>query len=42
MLTVYISHADCVKHDMGSQHPEFPGRIGAIHDMLLMKGRHLP
>ena len=38
MLPAYISHADCLKHDMGSQHPECPERIGAIHDMLLMKG----
>src|ERR1700739_582220 len=38
MLTAYISHPDCLKHQMGDQHPEAPGRIGAIHDMLLMKG----
>lgn len=38
MLPAYISHSDCLKHDMGKQHPECPDRIGAIHDMLLMKG----
>ena len=38
MLPAYISHPDCLKHDMGRQHPECPGRIGAIKDMLLMKG----
>lgn len=38
MLPAYISHTDCLKHDMGPQHPEAPERIGAIHDMLLMRG----
>ena len=38
MLPAYISHPDCVKHEMGPMHPESPDRIGAIHDMLLIKG----
>ncbi|SAL86278.1 histone deacetylase-family protein [Caballeronia choica] len=38
MLSAYISHPDCVKHEMGHMHPESPERIGAIHDMLLIKG----
>jgi acetoin utilization deacetylase AcuC-like enzyme len=38
MLPAYISHPDCSKHDMGHQHPESPDRIGAINDMLLIKG----
>ena len=38
MLPAYISHRDCLKHDMGSHHPECPERLGAIQDMLLMKG----
>ena len=38
MLPAYISHPDCAKHEMGSMHPESPDRIGAIHDMLLIKG----
>lgn len=38
MLPAYISHDDCLKHEMGPQHPEAPERIGAIHDMLLMRG----
>jgi len=38
MLPAYISHPDCVKHEMGKMHPESPDRIGAIHDMLLIKG----
>ncbi len=39
MLPAYISHPDCLKHEMGDkQHPESPDRIGAIKDMLLIKG----
>jgi acetoin utilization deacetylase AcuC-like enzyme len=38
MLPAYISHPDCLKHTMGEQHPECPERIGAIQDMLLLKG----
>ncbi|MES2151239.1 MAG: histone deacetylase family protein [Pseudomonadota bacterium] len=38
MLTAYITHPDCLKHQMGDQHPEAPERLGAIQDMLLVKG----
>lgn len=38
MLPAYISHPDCIKHDMGDQNPECPERIGAISDHLLIKG----
>lgn len=38
MLPAYISHEDCVKHEMGALHPECPDRIGAINDQLLMSG----
>lgn len=38
MLPAYISHPECLKHEMGHMHPESPDRIGAIHDMLLIKG----
>lgn len=38
MLPAYISHPDCLKHAMGEQHPECPERLGAIRDMLLIKG----
>jgi acetoin utilization deacetylase AcuC-like enzyme len=38
MLPAYISHSDCTKHEMGSQHPESPQRIGAINDQLLITG----
>lgn len=34
----FISHPDCLKHEMGSHHPECPERLSAIHDHMLMKG----
>ncbi|MBE0586862.1 MAG: histone deacetylase family protein, partial [Hydrogenophaga sp.] len=38
MLSAYITHADCARHDMGAHHPECPERLGAINDHLLVKG----
>ena len=38
MLPAYITHADCALHEMGPHHPECPERLGAINDMLLIKG----
>ncbi len=38
MLSAYITHSDCLKHEMGPDHPECPERINAIADMLLVKG----
>lgn len=38
MLSAYISHPDCLKHEMGAHHPECPERIGAVNDHLLIKG----
>ena len=38
MLSAYITHADCVRHEMGAHHPERPERLAAIHDHLLIKG----
>lgn len=36
--TAYISHPLCLKHDMGSYHPESPARIPAIEDQLIAAG----
>ena len=36
--TAYISHPDCLKHDMGTYHPECPQRLKAIEDNLLASG----
>ena len=38
MLPAYITPADCARHEMGPQHPECPERLGAINDLLLVKG----
>src|SRR5690606_21380780 len=38
MLSAYISHPECHRHQMGALHPESPERIDAIHDHLLIKG----
>ncbi len=38
MLSAYITHNDCLRHEMGEGHPESPARLSAIHDCLLFKG----
>lgn len=38
MLSAYITHPDCARHEMGPHHPECPERLAAIQDHLLVKG----
>lgn len=38
MSAVYLSHPSCLRHDMGSYHPETAARITAVADRLLMTG----
>ena len=38
MTTAYISHPDCLRHDMGSWHPESPARLLAIEQALAVSG----
>lgn len=38
MTIAYVSHPDCLKHDMGRHHPECPERLGAVEDQLLASG----
>jgi len=38
MTTAFITHADCLKHDMGAGHPERPARLSAIEDQLIASG----
>lgn len=38
MQTAYISHPDCLKHDMGIYHPECPQRLTAIESELKTTG----
>ena len=38
MATAFITHPDCLKHDMGRGHPEQPARLTAIEDQLIASG----
>jgi acetoin utilization deacetylase AcuC-like enzyme len=38
MPTAFITHPDCRLHVMGRDHPECPGRLGAIQDQLIASG----
>jgi acetoin utilization deacetylase AcuC-like enzyme len=38
MRTAFVSHPDCLRHDMGSHHPECPARLGAVEDHLIASG----
>jgi len=38
MATAFITHPDCLKHDMGRGHPEQPARLTAIEDQLAASG----
>jgi acetoin utilization deacetylase AcuC-like enzyme len=38
MATAFISHPDCLKHEMGAWHPERPERLTAIEDQLIASG----
>ena len=35
MKTAYITHPDCLKHEMTEGHPEEPQRLLAIQDQLI-------
>ncbi|HET8744340.1 MAG TPA: histone deacetylase family protein [Ramlibacter sp.] len=34
----FVTHPDCLKHDMGAHHPERPARLSAIEDQLIASG----
>ncbi|HEX7218069.1 MAG TPA: histone deacetylase family protein [Burkholderiales bacterium] len=38
MPTAFITHADCLRHEMGAHHPERPQRLSAIEDQLIASG----
>ena len=38
MTTAFVTHPDCLRHDMGAHHPECPDRLGAIEDQLIASG----
>ena len=38
MSAAFITHPDCLKHEMGAYHPERPQRLAAIEDQLIASG----
>ena len=36
--TAFITHRDCLLHDMGMHHPECPQRLTAVNDHLIAQG----
>lgn len=38
MAVAYISHHECLNHEMGRHHPEQPARLNAINDRLIASG----
>src|SRR5919109_5622927 len=38
MPVAFITHSDCLKHEMGAHHPERPARLSAIEDQLISSG----
>jgi acetoin utilization deacetylase AcuC-like enzyme len=38
MTTAYITHADCLRHEMGPGHPESPDRLAAINEQMRSSG----
>jgi len=38
MSAAFITHPDCLKHEMGAHHPERPARLAAIEDQLIASG----
>jgi acetoin utilization deacetylase AcuC-like enzyme len=38
LTTAFITHPDCLLHDMGAMHPECPARLRAIDDQLIASG----
>ena len=38
MTTAYITHPDCLRHEMGPGHPERPARLNAINEQMRAAG----
>jgi acetoin utilization deacetylase AcuC-like enzyme len=38
MTTAYITHSDCLRHEMGAGHPERPERLTAVNDQMQAAG----
>jgi acetoin utilization deacetylase AcuC-like enzyme len=38
MTTAYITHPDCLRHEMGPDHPESPARLSAVNEHIRAAG----
>jgi acetoin utilization deacetylase AcuC-like enzyme len=38
VTTAFVSHPDCLLHEMGAGHPEQPARLPAVEDQLIASG----
>jgi acetoin utilization deacetylase AcuC-like enzyme len=38
MTTAYITHPDCLRHEMGPGHPEKPERLGSVNEHMRQSG----
>jgi acetoin utilization deacetylase AcuC-like enzyme len=38
MTTAYITHPDCLRHEMGAGHPECPERLNSVNEAMLTSG----
>ncbi|MDP9007472.1 MAG: histone deacetylase family protein [Pseudomonadota bacterium] len=38
MKTAYITHAECLRHEMGAGHPECPDRLNAVNEEMRSSG----
>ena len=38
MPAAFVTHSDCLRHEMGAHHPERPARLSAIEDQLIASG----
>ncbi len=38
MTTAYITHPDCLRHEMGAGHPESPDRLASVNEHMRTSG----
>ena len=38
MKTTYVTHTDCLRHEMGAGHPESPSRLNAVNEEMRASG----
>ena len=38
MTTAYITHAECLRHEMGAGHPENPERLNSVNEHMRLSG----